>query len=82
MGQITTRLPTAEYRTETHQIDDDGAVPDKILAAKLPNTNNDESGPPHATMTRPLCPYPQTAKYKGSGDDKDATNFTCAAPTK
>jgi hypothetical protein len=30
-------------------------------------------------MTRPLCPYPQTAKYKGSGDTNDAANFVCAA---
>jgi len=30
--------------------------------------------------TRPLCPYPQVAKYKGSGSIDDAANFTCAAP--
>jgi hypothetical protein len=30
--------------------------------------------------TRPLCPYPQVAKYKGSGSTDDAANFTCAAP--
>jgi len=28
--------------------------------------------------TRPLCPYPQVAKYKGSGDVNDAVNFVCA----
>ena len=28
-------------------------------------------------MTRPLCPYPQTRNYKGSGDTNDYTNFTC-----
>ena len=27
--------------------------------------------------TRPLCPYPQVAKYKGSGDTNDAANFVC-----
>jgi hypothetical protein len=31
----------------------------------------------HATMMRPLCPYPQAAKYKGNGDTNDAGNFTC-----
>jgi feruloyl esterase len=31
-------------------------------------------------MTRPLCPYPQYAEYKGSGDLKDAVNWTCKAP--
>ncbi len=29
------------------------------------------------TRTRPLCPYPQTAIYKGSGSTDDAANFRC-----
>jgi feruloyl esterase len=29
-------------------------------------------------MTRPLCPYPQRAVYKGNGSTNDAANFTCA----
>ena len=33
-----------------------------------------------ADRTRPLCPFPQQAKYKGSGDINDAANFTCAVP--
>jgi feruloyl esterase len=33
-----------------------------------------------ASMTRPLCPFPQYAKYKGTGNFKDAVNWTCAAP--
>jgi feruloyl esterase len=28
-------------------------------------------------MTRPLCPYPQVAIYKGTGSPNDAANFTC-----
>jgi feruloyl esterase len=27
--------------------------------------------------TRPLCPYPQTAVYRGSGDTNKAENFSC-----
>jgi feruloyl esterase len=30
--------------------------------------------------TRPLCPYPQVAKYQGAGSIDDAANFTCAPP--
>jgi feruloyl esterase len=30
--------------------------------------------------TRPLCPYPQVAKYKGSGSIDEAANFACQAP--
>jgi feruloyl esterase len=29
--------------------------------------------------TRPLCPYPEVARYKGSGSIDDAVNFSCAA---
>jgi feruloyl esterase len=30
--------------------------------------------------TRPLCPFPQVAKYQGAGDTHDAANFACANP--
>ena len=30
--------------------------------------------------SRPLCPHPQVARYTGSGDVNDATNFRCDAP--
>ena len=35
---------------------------------------------PRKLLTRPLCPYPQTAHYRGNGDPDDADNFTCATP--
>jgi hypothetical protein len=25
-----------------------------------------------------LCPYPQAARYKGTGDSNDEANFVCA----
>ncbi|MYF12965.1 MAG: tannase/feruloyl esterase family alpha/beta hydrolase, partial [Gammaproteobacteria bacterium] len=31
-------------------------------------------------FTRPLCPYPQFAKYNGSGDVNDAGSFVCTEP--
>jgi len=31
-------------------------------------------------LTRPLCPFPQYAEYKGSGDLKNAANWACKAP--
>lgn len=30
--------------------------------------------------TRPLCPYPQYAHYKGAGDPEDGANFVCRQP--
>lgn len=31
-------------------------------------------------LARPICAYPQYAKYDGSGDRKDAANWSCVAP--
>jgi feruloyl esterase len=30
--------------------------------------------------TRPLCPYPQVAKWNGTGSSDDAANFSCRRP--
>jgi feruloyl esterase len=30
--------------------------------------------------TRPLCPYPQVARYKGTGSIEEAANFVCKNP--
>jgi feruloyl esterase len=50
-----------------------GKAPDSIIA-----THTNSQG--FVDRTRPLCPYPQVAKYKGSGNINDAENFVCAAP--
>ncbi len=30
--------------------------------------------------TRPLCAYPQVARYKGSGSIDESANFSCVKP--
>ena len=54
-------------------------APSRIIATKYEDDGNPSKG---VKMTRPLCPYPQIAKYKGSGDTNDAANFVCAAGKK
>lgn len=49
-----------------------GEAPARITASKI------EDG--KVTMTRPLCPHPQVARYKGRGDTNDARSFECALP--
>ena len=51
-----------------------GVAPNAIIATKFVNDSDPGQG---IKMTRPLCPYPQTAKYKGTGDTNDAANFAC-----
>ena len=55
-----------------------GTAPGTIIAVKTIG----EHPMGAVTMSRPLCPYPQTAKYKGSGDPNHAESFVCAAPPK
>jgi tannase/feruloyl esterase len=52
-----------------------GTAPATVIATKQPG-----GGAAAAKMTRPLCAYPQVAKYKGSGDTNEAANFVCGAP--
>lgn len=50
---------------------EDGRAPAEIVASHVTNGQVD--------MTRPLCPYPQAAVYKGTGSTNDAGNFACRA---
>jgi len=34
----------------------------------------------NAPISRPLCPYPQVARYTGAGSSDDAANFVCRMP--
>jgi len=63
----------ADFLTPLVEWVERGNAPDEIIGA----ANN---GSPWPGRTRPLCPYPKQARYKGSGDINNATNFTCEAP--
>jgi feruloyl esterase len=47
-------------------------APDALIASKV--TSN------AVVRTRPLCPYPQVARYKGQGSIDEAASFSCVAP--
>jgi feruloyl esterase len=49
-----------------------GKAPDQLIASKVTNGS--------VVRTRPLCPYPQVARYKGQASIDDAENFRCVAP--
>ena len=49
-----------------------GKAPDQIPASRIRDGKVDR--------TRPLCPYPQVAMYKGSGSSDEAANFSCKVP--
>ena len=33
-------------------------------------------------LTRPLCPFPLVARYKGQGPEDQADSFACSPPSK
>ncbi len=60
-----------------------GVAPDRIIAEKHVNDPGPAQGISQgAPMTRPLCPYPQAAKYNGTGDTNDAASFSCVTGKK
>ena len=48
-----------------------GIAPDAIIATKY------KPGGKEVARTRPLCAYPKTAQWKGSGSTDDDANFVC-----
>jgi feruloyl esterase len=50
-----------------------GVAPDKIVASHA-------TGNGVVDRTRPLCPYPQQAEWKGTGSTDVADNFVCSLP--
>ncbi len=50
-----------------------GTPPARVIASHATNGKVDR--------TRPLCPYPQVARYTGSGSVDDAANFLCEVPS-
>jgi feruloyl esterase len=58
--------------TPLEQRVEEGKAPESIIAERYAADKVDR--------TRPLCPYPQVAAYKGRGSTHDAANFVCRKP--
>ena len=52
---------------------EEGTAPKRIIGTKYVG-DNPANG---VAFTRPMCPYPQRAQYRGSGATTDAANFVC-----
>jgi len=53
-----------------------GVPPKRIVAVKYVNDQPSQG----VLRTRPLCAYPRTAVYRGTGDEHVAANFDCRKP--
>ena len=62
----------ADWRGAMEKWKESGTAPVQVVATRAPRNGLTE-------LSRPICPYPQIAKYTGSGDTNNAKNFVCAA---
>jgi feruloyl esterase len=63
---------TADWLAAVMDWVEKGTAPAQITGAHV------EAG--KTTRTRPLCPFPAVARYKGTGSIDDAADFTCVVP--
>ncbi len=72
LDRIYGGIPLTSQGKSLQQWVEKGVAPEKIIG----------TGPaplaPAETLSRPICPYPQSSHYRGSGNTSDAANFVCA----
>ncbi|HEV2548924.1 MAG TPA: tannase/feruloyl esterase family alpha/beta hydrolase [Stellaceae bacterium] len=57
---------------------EEGIAPDTFIATTDPQPQHAKENPTAPqTFTRLLCPFPDVARFKGTGDPNDAANFVC-----
>lgn len=79
-GQLGQGAPDPQHNIELalEEWVEKGIAPSEIVATKYV----DDDPAKGVKFTRPLCSYPQAAKFKGTGDLNDAANFVCASPNQ
>jgi len=73
-GASPTADPDRDILAALERWVEQGVAPARIIASGT------QVGDANVPLTRPLCPYPEIARYKGSGDPNNAENFACAVP--
>src|SRR5262249_14618514 len=62
-------LNTLDWLTPLMNWVEKGAAPDRIVGSRVIQGQ--------VVRTRPVCPYPQTPRYRGTGSIDDAASFEC-----
>ncbi len=68
-------IGTDRFDSMTAMVDwvEKGKAPEVLHASRVVDNK--------VVRTRPLCPYPEVARYRGQGSIDDAANFRCVTPT-
>jgi feruloyl esterase len=74
MAHCAGGLGPDQYDAVTAVVDwvEKGTAPNALVASKVTGGQ--------VTRSRPLCPYPQVARYLGQGSTDDAASFECRRP--
>jgi feruloyl esterase len=72
-GTTVPKDPEHDIQLALEQWVEKGVAPGMIVATR----HVDDDASKGVQMTRPLCPYPQEAKYKGEGETNRADSFEC-----
>jgi feruloyl esterase len=75
LGRTTAKGPEYGIFNILEKWVEENAAPGEVIATKYV----DDDPAKGVQMTRPLCPFPQIAKYRGTDDTNDSANFVCAA---
>jgi len=65
--------PAVDIQAALDRWVEDSHAPDKIIATKFVNDDPTQG----IAFQRPLCPFPQIAKYNGTGSTTNAASFAC-----
>lgn len=77
-------LTTFDTLTALERWVEQGQAPKKLIASHTNLAFPDNvmrNEPPAGTFSRPLCPWPEVARYLGKGSKTDARSFVCARET-
>src|SRR6266850_5124018 len=86
MGHCSGNIATDQFDMLTPMVNwiENGVAPDEIVATgtRFPATVGPYVGDGNTSRSRPLCAYPKTLRYSGSGDISQASSYVCVSPER
>jgi feruloyl esterase len=81
MGHCNGNASTDSFDMLTPMVNwiENGVAPEEVIATgtRFPAAAGPFTGLGNTTRSRPLCPYPKTLRYNGSGDITQASSYAC-----
>jgi hypothetical protein len=86
MGHCSGNIATDNFDMLTPMVNwiENGVAPDEIVATgnRYPAAVGPYAGLGNTSRSRPLCAYPKTLRYSGSGDISQASSYVCVSPER